>query len=152
MLWCRSNDWICFAHCCNIRALLSFLILRSSSRTCSGTQNVSRISMFSLLYCFQLIRHQILHFSSIQCCPALKRRFGFRSVVPNLHHRILHGKLHWDKYEFTRLAHWLDHWPHVSLLLQNPACLDPTNSHLVASILFRIKLRLLSPVFCLIFV
>ena len=87
----------------------SFLILTSSSRTCSGTQNVSRISVFSLLYCFQLIRHQILHFSSIQCSPALNRRFGFRSVVPNLHHRILHGKLHWDKNEFTTLAHWLDH-------------------------------------------
>ena len=49
----------------------SFMILASSSRTCSRTQKVSRISVFSLLYCFQLIRHQVLHSSSIQCCPDL---------------------------------------------------------------------------------
>ena len=100
-----------------------------------------------LAYCFQLIRRQILHFSSIQCCPALNRHFRFRSVFHNLHHRISHGKLPWNKYEITRLAHWLDHWPNVSLLQQNPNCLDPTSSHLVASISFRNKLCLPSPVF-----
>ena len=93
----------------------SFLILTSSSRTCSGTQKLSRISVFSLLYCFQLIRRLILHFSNIQCCLALNRRFRFRGVVPNLNDRISHCKLPWDKYEFTRLAHWLDHGSHVSL-------------------------------------
>ena len=71
----------------------SSLILTSSSQTCSGTQKISRISVFSLLYCFQLIRRQILHFSSIQRFPALNRRFRFRSVVLNLHHRIPHGRL-----------------------------------------------------------
>ena len=71
----------------------SFLILTSSSRTCSSTLKFSRISVFSLLCCFQLIRRQILHFSNIQCCPALNRRFRFRSVVPILHHRISHGTL-----------------------------------------------------------
>ena len=106
----------------------------SSSRTCSGTQKFSRISVRSLLYCFQLIRRQILHFSNIRCCPALNRRSRFRSVVPNLCHRISCGTLPWDKYECTRLAHWLDHWPNVLPFQQNPTCLDPTNSHLVASI------------------
>ena len=63
-------------------------------------------------------------------------------MVPNLSHRTSHGKLHRDKYEVTRLAHWLDHWPSVSLLQQNPTCLGPTDLQLVASILFRIKLSL----------
>ena len=130
----------------------SFLILTSSSRTCSGTQKVSRISVFSLLYCFQLIHHRIMSFSSIQCCLALDRRFRFRSVVPNLRNRISHGKLPWGKYEFTGLVHWLDYRPNVSLLQQNPVCLDPTNSRLVASISFRTQLRLPSPVFRLILV
>ena len=103
----------------------SFLILTSSSRTCSGTRKFSRISVFSLLYCFQLIRRHILHFSSIQRCPALNQRLRVRSVVPNLCHRISHGKIPWDKHEFTRLAHWLDHWPNVLPLQQNPPCLDP---------------------------
>ena len=102
-----------------------FLILTSSSRTCSSTQKVSRISVLSLLCCFQLIRRQILHFSNIQCCPALNRRSRFRSVVPNQCHRISYGKLPWDKYEFTRLAHWLDHRPNVYPRQQNPTCLDP---------------------------
>ena len=44
----------------------SFLILTSLSRTCSGIRKVSRFSVFSLLYCFQLIRHQILRFSKKQ--------------------------------------------------------------------------------------
>ena len=105
--------------------LLSFFILPSSSRTCSGTKKVSRISVFSLLCCFQLIRRQIVHFSNIQCCPALKGRFRLRSVVPNLRRRNSNGRLHWDKHEFTRLGLWLDHWPNVSLLQQNPTCLDP---------------------------
>ena len=124
----------------------SFLILTSSSRTYSSTQKVSRISVFPLLYCFQSIRHQFLHFSSIQCCPDLKRRFRFRSVVLNLCHRFSHGKFPWDKYEFTKLAHWLDHGPSVSLHQQNPTCLGPTNLQLVASILFRTVFRLPSSV------
>ena len=44
----------------------SFLILTTSSRTCSGTQKVSRISVLSLLYCSQLIHHRMIRFSSIQ--------------------------------------------------------------------------------------
>ena len=118
----------------------SFLILTSSSRTCSSTQKVSRISVFSLLYCFQLIHRQIVHFSNIQCCPALNRRFRFRSVVPNLRHRISHGKLPWDKYEFTRLGRWLDHWPNVSLLQQNPTCLDPPLAQINRSEACRVNL------------
>ena len=105
--------------------LLSFLIPTFSSRTCSGTKTVSRISVFSLLHCFQLIRLHSLHFSNFQCCPALNRRFRLRSVVPNLRRRNSHGKLHWYQHEFTKLSHWLDHWPNVSLLQQNPTCLDP---------------------------
>ena len=70
----------------------SLLILTSSSRTCSCTQKVSRISGFPLLYCFQLLRHQILHFSCIEGCPDLNRRFRFRSVILNLCHRFSHGK------------------------------------------------------------
>ena len=87
-----------FERCCSTEATIgfvlrivatfasffSFLILTSSSRTCSRTQNVSRISVFPLLYCFPLIRRQILHSSNIQSGPALNRRFRFRSVVPNL--------------------------------------------------------------------
>ena len=60
----------------------SFLMLTSSSRTCFGTQKLSRISVFSLLSCFQSIRQRILHFSNIQCCHFLNRRFRFQSVVP----------------------------------------------------------------------
>ena len=99
------------------------------------------ICVFPLLFCFQWIRQRILRFSNIQCCLALNRRFRFRSVVPDLCHRISYGTLHWYKFKFTRLAHWLDHWPNVSLLLQNPISLEPTNLHLDASILFRIKLN-----------
>ena len=73
---------------------------------------------------------------------ALNRCFRSRSVVPDLCHRISYGTLHWYKLEFIRLAHWPDHWPNVSLLRQNPTCLGPTNLHLVASIPFRIRLRL----------
>ena len=119
----------------------SFLILTSSSRTCSGIQRVSHI-VFPLLSSFQLIRHRLLRFSSIQRSSALNRRFKFRSVIRNRCHRISYGMLQWDKYEFTRLAHWLDNWPNVLLLQQNPTCYGRTNLHLVASILFRIKLRL----------
>ena len=36
----------------------------------------------------------------------LNRSFRFRSVVLHLCHRISYGKLPWDKYEFTRFAHW----------------------------------------------
>ena len=103
---------------------------------------VSPFFVFPSLFCFRSIRHRIRRFSSIRCCPALNRRFRFRSVVPDLCHRISYGTLHWYKFEFTSLAHWLDHWPNVSLLRQNPTCLGPTNLRLVASVLFRIKLRL----------
>ena len=125
--WCTTEATIGFVLriVATFARFLSFLILTSSSRTCSNTQKVSRISVFRSLYCFQLIRRQILHFSNIQCCPVLNRRFRFRSVVPHLRHRISHGKLSWDKYEFTKLGHRLDHWPSVSLLQQNPTCLDP---------------------------
>ena len=51
--------------------LFSFLILTSSSRTCSCIQKVSRIFVFPSLSCFQLIRHKILRFSNIQCRLAL---------------------------------------------------------------------------------
>ena len=73
----------------------SFLILTSSSRTCHRIQKFSRTSVLSLLYCFQLIRRQILHSSYIQCCLALNRRSRFRSVVPKLCHRMSYGKLPW---------------------------------------------------------
>ena len=56
------------------------------------------------------------------------------------------------KMRITTLAQWRDHWPTVLPLQQNPTCLDPTNSPLVASISFRIKLHLSSPVFRQIFV
>ena len=96
-----------FEQCCSTEATIgfvlrivatfarffSFLILTPSSRTCSSTQKLSRISVFSLLYCFQLIHRQFLHLSNIQCCPALNRRSRFRSVIPNLCHRISYGKL-----------------------------------------------------------
>ena len=104
----------------------SFLILTYLRLELVPIPRRSRVSLvFSLLYCFQLIRRQSLHFSNIQCCPAPKRRSRFRSVVPNLCHRISYGIPPWDKYEITRLAHWLDHWPSVLPLQQNPTCLDP---------------------------
>ena len=114
----------------------SFLIPTSSSRTCSRTHNFLRISVFSLLCCFQLIRHHILRFSNIQCCPALNRRFRLRCVVPNRCHRISYGKLPWDKYEFTRLAHWLDHWPNVLPLQQIHTLLRQSPSE--SNIIFRL--------------
>ena len=43
---------------------------------------------------------------------------GSRSVPPNL---VRHAPL--VQIRFTKLAHWLDHWPKVSLLRQNPTCL-----------------------------
>ena len=60
--------------------------------------------MFPLISCFQYIRRRILRFSSIQCCLALKRRFRFPSVVPDLRHRISYGTLPWYKFKFTRLT------------------------------------------------
>ena len=120
----------------------SFLILTSSSRTCSCIQKVSHIFAFTLPSCIHMIEHRIFRFSSIQCRPNLNRRFRFRSVIPNLCHRISYGMLHCDKYEFARLAHWLENWPIVSLLQSKPTCLGPTNLHPVAPISFRIKLRL----------
>ena len=129
-------------HCSTeVSGFLATFVATSSSRTCSCIQKVWHIFAFTLPSCFQLIRHRILRFSSIQYRPALNRRFRFRSVIPNLCHRISYGMLHWDKYEFTSLAHWLDNRPNVALLQQNPTYLGPTNLHLVASILLRIKLR-----------
>ena len=40
-----------------------FVSILLSDCVLSSTQKVSRVSVFSLLYCFQLIRRQILHFS-----------------------------------------------------------------------------------------
>ena len=73
--WCNTEATIGFVLriAATFARFLSFLILTSSSRTCSSTQKVSRISVFRSLYCFQLIRRQILHFSNIQCCPVLNR-------------------------------------------------------------------------------
>ena len=117
--FCDLNNVATFAR------FFSFLILTSSSRTCFGIQKVSRISVFSLLYCFQLIRHQILRSLQHPMLSCSEWMLQISSVVPNLCHQISHGKLHWDKHEITRLAHWLDHWPNISLLQQNPTCLDP---------------------------
>ena len=106
-------------HCSTeVSGFLATFVATSSSRTCSCIQKVWHIFAFTLPSCFQLIRHRILRFSSIQYRPALNRRFRFRSVIPNLCHRISYGMLHWDKYEFTSLAHWLDNRPHVALLQQ----------------------------------
>ena len=52
----------------------------------------------------------------IQCCPDQNRRFRLRSAILNLSQRFLYIKFPWDKHEFTRLAHWLDHWPKFSNL------------------------------------
>ena len=129
---------------------------------CSSTQKVLRVSSpWRPFAVHKMLPIDPLHlncsyvFSSIANALLIALELthsDFEAVVPNLCHRISHGKLHWDKYEFTRLARWLDHRPNVSLLQQNPTCVDPpmaqTNrsAHLVASILFRIKLRLPSPV------
>ena len=126
----------------------SFLILTSSSRTWCGTQKVSRIS---LLYCFQLIRHLILHFSSMQRFPALNRHFRFRSVVPNPHHRTSHGKLPWEN---TNSQGSLIGWTTGQMFrcFSKIQLVLIQHIHFVASISFRITLRLLSPVFRLILV
>ena len=71
-----------------IFAIFSFLILKSSSRTCSCIQKSRTSLRVPLMSCFQSTRQRILRFSSIQCCHALNWRFRFRSVVPNLCHRI----------------------------------------------------------------
>ena len=100
----ETNDWLCFAYCCNIRALLFLL---------DADISVSNLFQYpeTLLYLCVLSAVLLPIDPSPnspflqQCCPALNRRFRFRSVVPNLHHRISHGKLPWNKHEFTRLAH-----------------------------------------------
>ena len=146
--WCTTEATIGFVLriVATFARFLSFLILTSSSRTCSSTQKVSRISVFRSLYCFQLIRRQILHFSNIQSCPVLNRRFRFPSVVPHLRHRISHGKLPWNKYEFTKLGQMFRCFSKIQPVLIH-RWPKQTHLNLVASILFRIKLRLPSPVF-----
>ena len=106
--YCSTEATIGFVMCvvATFARFFSFLMLTSSSRTCSCLQKVPRISVFPLLYCFHLIHHRIVHFSSIQCCPDMNRRFRFRSVVPNLCHRFSQGKFPLDEYGFTRLTRW----------------------------------------------
>ena len=87
---------------------LSFLKVTSLCRTCflyPGSLSHPCVPFAVLL--FQSIRQSILCFTDIQCCPALNGRFRFRSVVLNLCHRISYCTFHWDKFEFTKLAHLL---------------------------------------------
>ena len=122
---------------------LSFLILTSSSRICSGTKKVSRISVFSLLHCFQLIRRHILHFSNIQCCPALNRPRTVSFIGTNT--KSQGSVLGWTTGQmfrcFSKIQPVLIHrWP------------KQTDLNLVASILFRIEVHRPSPVFRLILI
>ena len=109
-----------FANFCNIRALLFLL---------DTDILVSNLFLYPESLAYLCVPFVVL-------LPIDPSPNFLRSVVPDMCHRV----------SFTRLAHWQDHWPNVSLLQQNPTCLEPTNSHLVASILFRSKLRLPSNV------
>ena len=113
------------------KRFFSFLLLTSSSRTCACTLKISRISVFPLLFCFQLIHHQILYFSSIQCCPDLHRRFRFRSVfsICITDSRTLNFLGTNTNSQSSLIG--LHHWSNVSLLQQNPTCHEQTNSHLM---------------------
>ena len=85
----------CFAYCCNIRALLFLLD--------------TDIFVSNLFRYPEILAHLwVLSAVLLPIDPSPKSPF--------LQHRISHGELPWNKYEFTKLAHWLDYWPNVSLI------------------------------------